>query len=299
MGRVQDLTALADSKPFIKRSPQFFSAIRFQETVFALPFAYTGMILAADGLPTFYQFMWITVAMVSARTFGMAFNRVADRHIDARNPRTASRHLPSKKLRVSDLAILSAVALGLFFAASAMLNKLALVLAPVAAMYLALYPFSKRFTWTANLLLGLALAIAPSAAWIGVRGSLDWEPVLLSVAVASWAASFDIIYHTQDHEFYSRDGLYSIAQRFGSVAAFRWAKALDVIAVGSLFVMGQWMELSFPYYLGCVISIGLLVAKYRLVSPTDMSRVTVAFFRINAYISSAIFAATLVSILFD
>ena len=298
MGRVRDLTALADSKPFIKRSPQFFSAIRFQETVFALPFAYTGMILAADGLPTFYQFMWITVAMVSARTFGMACNRVVDRHIDARNPRTASRHLPTKRLRVSDLVILSAVALGLFFVASAMLNDLALVLAPVAAVYLALYPFSKRFTWTANLLLGLALAIAPSAAWIGVLGSLDWEPLLLSVSVASWAASFDIIYHTQDYEFYSRDGLHSIAQKFGSVVAFRWAKVLDIIAVGSLLVMGQWMELSFPYYLGCVISIGLLVAKYRLVSPTDMSRVTIAFFRINAYISITIFAATLVSILF-
>ena len=299
MGRVRDLTGQADFQPFIKRLPEFFSAIRFQETVFALPFAYTGMILAADGLPTFYQFSWITVAMISARTFGMAFNRVADRHIDARNPRTVSRHLPSKRLRVSDLVILAAVAMGVFFAAAAMLNNLALALAPVAAVYLALYPFSKRFTWTANLLLGWALAIAPSAAWIGVRGSLDWEPVLLSVAVASWAASFDIIYHTQDHEFYSLDGLHSIALRFGAVAAFRWAKALDVIAVVALLVMGEWMGLSLPYYLGCVVSIGLLVSKYRLVSPTDMSRITIAFFRINAYISTTVFVATSVSILLD
>lgn len=297
MGRVRDLTAQADPQTLIRRLPQFLSAIRFQETVFALPFAYTGMILAAEGLPTFYQFAWITLAMVSARTFGMACNRVVDRHIDARNPRTVNRHLPSKRLWVSDLVFLAAVALGVFFIASARLNNLALALSPLAAAYLALYPYSKRFTWIANLLLGGALAIAPAAAWIGVRGSLDWEPVLLSGAVASWAGSFDIIYHAQDQEFYSREGLHSIAQRFGSVTAFRWAKFLDIVAIVSLLVMGAWMDLALPYYAGCAVSIGLLVVKYRLVSPTDMSRVSTAFFRINACLSTTIFISTLVSVL--
>ena len=291
------MTAQADRLPLIQRLPQFFSAIRFQETVFALPFAYTGMVLAADGWPTRHQFIWITVAMVSARTFGMAANRVIDRHIDARNPRTADRHLPSKRLWASDMVILAAAALVVLFVTAALLNTLALALAPVAAVYLAVYPYTKRFTWTANLLLGWALAIAPSAAWIGVRGSLGWEPVLLSVAVASWAGSFDIIYHTQDREFYARDGLHSIAQRFGPVAAFRWAKSLDVLAIICLIGLGVWMELSPPYYAGCAIAVGLLILKYRLVSPTDLSRVGIAFFRINAYLSTTIFAATLISVL--
>ena len=151
-------------------------SIKFQETVFALPFAFTGMILAADGLPTLSQLIWITVAMVTARSLGMSSNRIIDRHIDARNPRTSNRHLPKGILGVFDMKVMAVVSCIIFVISAAMLNTLALILAPFAACFLVIYPYTKRFTWASNLLLGGVLAIAPSAAWIGVTGELSWEP---------------------------------------------------------------------------------------------------------------------------
>ena len=296
MERVRDLTTPAH-QPLLRRLPLFFGAVKFQESIFALPFAYTGMMLAADGFPSWRQFLWITVAMVAARTLGMSANRLIDRDVDARNARTSARHLPAGRLLVPDMAALAAVATGVLIFAAAQLNMLALVLAPVAAVYLVLYPYTKRFTWTANLLLGWALAIAPSGAWIGVRGSLGWEPVLLSLAVASWAGGFDILYHTQDREFYASQRLHSVAQRFGVVAAFRWARSLDAVAVGCLLALGAWMGLGYPYFAGVAVAAGLLIFKYRLVSPVDLSRIGVAFFRINGYVSSAVFIGTSIALL--
>lgn len=291
------MTTARASYSLVQKIPMFFEAVRFQESIFALPFAYTGMVLASDGLPTLRQFIWITVAMVGARTLGMAANRLIDRHIDARNPRNAGRHLPSGKLRALDMAALSLAAMGVFFFAAAQLNAFALALAPVAAAYLIVYPYTKRFTWAANLLLGWALAIAPSAAWIGVTGGLTWQPVLLSLAVALWAGSFDIIYHAQDIEFYKRQGLHSVAQRFGVAAAFRLARALDALAVACLLALGVWMGLAWPYFIGCTVAAGLLVYKHRLVSPNNLSRLGIAFFRINAYVSTSVFLATLAAVL--
>ena len=284
-------------QPLAKKLPLFMGAVRFQESIFALPFAYSGMVLAAGGLPSWSQFTWITVAMVSARTLGMSANRIVDRHIDARNPRTSRRHLPSGSLRLSDMVVLAAASLAVFFVAASQLNALALALAPVAAAYLIAYPLSKRYTWTANLLLGGALGIAPSAAWIGVRGSLSWEPVLLSAAVASWAASFDILYHVQDRDFYIRSGLHSVPQRFGVRTAFRWARALDALALVFLFALGLSMGLAFPYYVGCVLALGLMAYKHTVVSPDRLSRLDMAFFRINAYVSTIMFASTFVAVL--
>ena len=283
----------------LARAPLFFSAVRFQETLFALPFAYTGMALAAGGLPTWHQFGWITAAMVGARTLGMAANRLIDRRIDARNPRTASRHLPTGALASADVAALAAVAAVVFFVSAGMLNGLALALSPVAAAYLVAYPYTKRFTWAANLLLGWALAIAPAGAWIGVRGSLDPEAVLLALAVACWAGGFDILYHVQDRDFYVRDGLHSVAQRFGAAAAFRAAQALDVVAVAALVALGAWMGLAFPYFAGCAIAAALMAWKYRIVSPTDLSRMGVAFMRMNALVSATMLLSTLTALLVD
>ena len=291
------MTRATSAQPLLRRLPRFLDAVRFQESVFALPFAYTGMVLAADGLPTWHQFAWITVAMVSARTLGMSANRLIDRHIDARNPRTAGRELPTGQLLLSDVAAVSAGSTAVFFVAAAQLNTLALALSPIAAGYLILYPYTKRFTWTANLLLGWALAIAPSAAWIGVLGTLSWQPVLLSLAVAMWAGSLDIVYHTQDREFYTAHGLHSVAQRFGVEAAFWWARTLDALAVVCLVGLGIWMRLDYPYFIGCAVVAGLLLLKYRLVSPRDLSRLGVAFFRINAYVSTAVLLATLAAVL--
>ena len=283
----------------LARVPLFFSAVRFQETLFALPFAYTGMVLAADGLPTWHQFGWITAAMVGARTLGMAANRLIDRHIDARNPRTASRHLPAGALASADVAVLAAVAAAVFFVSASQLNGLALALSPVAAAYLIAYPYTKRFTWAANLVLGWALAIAPAGAWIGVRGSLDWEAVLLAMAVACWAGGFDILYHVQDRDFYVRDGLHSVAQRFGVVAAFRFAQALDAVAVAALVALGVWMELAFPFFVGCAVAAALMAWKYRIVSPTDLSRMGVSFMRMNALVSTTVLLSTLTAVLID
>ena len=279
-----------------RKTTLILDAIKFHESLFALPFAYTGMLLAAKGLPTVHQFVWITVAMVSARTVGMAVNRIIDRHIDARNARNAVRHLPSGRLKLTDMTALTGVALVVFFFAAWRLNTLALVLAPVAAAYLILYPYTKRFTWTANLLLGWALAIAPSAAWIGVRGSLSWEPVLLSLAVALWAGSFDILYHTQDRDFHRQEGLHSVAERFGIFIAFRMSRSLDALAVIVLFALGILIGLAWPYYVGLFVAAGLLVYKHRLVSPTDISRLGATFFRINAYVSTSLFIGTVLAI---
>lgn len=285
----------------------FLDAIKFQESVFALPFAYIGMALAdvhtgGDGFPGWRSFAWITVAMVSARTVGMSANRVIDRHIDAKNPRSAQRHIPQGLLSATEMTTLAAVAFAIFLFAAYQLNMLALVLAPVAAAYLVFYPYTKRFTWTANLLLGWALAISPSAAWIGVNGSLSLEPVLLSLAVALWAGSFDILYHTQDFEFQRENGLHSVAARFGVVNAFRIARTLDVLAVTVLVALWAWinltnsMDMGWPFLAACGVASCILWYKYRLVSPTDLSRMGMAFGRINAYVSTTMLIGTILAI---
>ena len=275
-----------------RKAPLLLDAIKFHESVFALPFAYIGMTLAAGGFPGWPTFIWITVAMVSARTVGMSANRVIDRHIDAKNPRASGRHLPQGLLSAAEMVGLAIVSFGIFMFAAAMLNTLALALAPVAAAYLTLYPYTKRFTWAANLLLGWALAISPSAAWIGVTGSLSMEPVLISLAVAMWAGSFDIIYHTQDVEFHHANKLNSVAARFGVVNAFRIARSMDVMALVCLVSLGIWMSLAWPYFTGCAVAAGILVYKYALVSPADLSKMRVAFGRVNAYVSISMLTGT-------
>ena len=288
---------IASSDPLLKRIPRFLDAVKFQESIFALPFAYSGMVLAANGWPTWEQFFWITVAMVSARTLGMSANRIIDRTIDAQNPRTAMRHLPAGLLRLTDMIALSLVAGAVFFVAAALLNPLALTLAPVAAAYLIFYPFTKRFTWAASFFLGWALAIAPSAAWIGVQGSLDWAPVLLSTSVALWATGFDILYHAQDRQFYTDRGLHSVSRRFGIPAAFRISQTLDVLAVSCLLTVGVLLDLSVAYYAGCVVAAGVIAYKYRMVSPNDLSRMGVAFMRTNAFVSLSVLTGTLIDVL--
>ena len=255
------------------------------------------MVLAADGLPTWGQFIWITVAMVSARTLGMSANRLIDRHIDARNPRTVERHLPAGLLRASDMAVLATASGAVLVIAASQLNTLALVLAPLAAAYLVLYPYTKRFTWASNLALGWALAIAPTGAWIGVTGEIAVVSVVLSLAVALWAGSFDILYHVQDVKFYSEAGLHSVSKRFGIPAAFRIARIMDAGAVTALVAVGLLAGLGLPYFAGCAIAIAVLANKHRTASPADPSSLGPAFFRTNAYVSAAVFAGTLAAVL--
>ncbi|MBI4328368.1 MAG: UbiA family prenyltransferase [Chloroflexi bacterium] len=267
-------------------------AIRFEHTVFALPFAYLGMVLAARGLPTWWQFLWITVAMVGARTLAMSMNRLIDWHQDALNPRTANRALPRGLLKPIEMGALAAGSVAVFLFAAAMLNTLALVLAPFAAAYVVLYSYTKRFTWTSHFWLGWADGIAPAGGWIGVAGSLSWEAVLLAFAVATWVAGFDLIYACMDREFDIAHGIHSIAVKWGTAAALRWSKAMHLLTSASLLAVGPWLGLGWPYYIGWALATGLLVYEQRLVSPGDLSKVNVAFFNVNGYIAIIVFSFT-------
>ena len=285
------------NKSILSKIPNFFDAIKFQESIFALPFAYIGMLLSIQDIPSLEKFIWITLAMVSARTVGMIANRIIDRHIDSKNPRALQRHLPQGILSVADLLIPGILAAIFFIACAYMLNTLALILAPLALLYLIAYPLTKRFTWAANLLLGWALAIAPSAAWIGMVGKLDWQPVLLSTSVALWAGSFDIIYHSQDVVFQKKENLHSVATRFGIPSAFKIARSMDLMAVICLGILGIWMGLGLFYFCGCGLSAGFLIYKYKLVKPDDLSKMGMSFMRINALVSCSMLLGTIGSLM--
>ena len=285
------------SKNLINKTQYFFQAIKFQESIFALPFAYIGMILSIQKLPTIQTFLWITIAMITARTFGMAMNRIIDNQIDSKNPRTAERHIPKGLLSIKEMLVPTLASALIFFFASFQLNLVALILAPIALLYLSIYPYTKRFTWTANILLGWALAIAPSAAWIGVTGSYNIIPFLLSLAVALWAGSFDILYHSQDIEFQSKNNLHSVAKKFGIKNAFLISKIMDVLSMMSLLTVGFILDLNYVYFFGCLSATFLMIYKYMLISPDDLSKMGIAFLRINAFVSCSMLLGTLLAII--
>lgn len=270
----------------------FFDAVRFEHTVFALPFAYIGMLLSAGGWPPWRQFAWITVAMVAARTLAMGANRLIQRREDAQNPRTAGRALPTGKLRAWEVAALAGVSLVVFLVAAWQLNRLALYLAPVAAFVIVSYSYVKYWSWLTHIVLGWADAIAPAGGWIAVRGRLDGEAVLLAFAVAMWIGGFDVLYACQDVEFDRRYGVHSIPRRFGIAAALWWARAMHLLTATGLLALGVWMGLSWPYYVGWAVSCALLLYEHRLVKPHDLSRLNTAFFNVNGYIAGVMFIAT-------
>ncbi len=260
--------------------------IKFEHTLFALPFAFLGAILAANGLPEWRQILWITVAMFGARSAAMTFNRIVDRDIDARNPRTAGRELPSGRLSVGFAWAFLYVSIGVFLLASYSLNWLTFALSPVALTCVLGYSYAKRFTAAAHILLGLALAISPSAAWIAVRGSLNDEvPLLLSLMVLMWTAGFDVLYACQDFEFDKGSGLHSIPARFGIARSLWIARLFHFQALIVLLILYLVSGLGFMA-LGGVIAVGLLlIYQHTLVSATDLSRMNAAFFTTNAFVS--------------
>ena len=271
-------------------------SIRFEHSVFALPFAYLGMILAADGLPTGNQFLWITVAMIAARTLAMSANRLADRRIDLLNPRTAGRALPAGRLRSAEMFAMVSASLAVFLFAAAMLNTLALILAPVAAVVLVTYSYSKRFTWLGHFWLGFADGMAPAGAWIAVSGTLPWEAVLLAFAVTTWVAGFDLIYQCMDRDFDIAHGLHTIPAIWGNGVSLFWARVMHAATVASLLAIGVVIGLAWPFYIGAAIAAALLVYEHRLVKPNDLSKVGVAFFAVNGYIAVAVFAFTALAV---
>lgn len=284
----------------MKQLHAFLDLIKFEHTIFALPFAYLGMILAANGLPTLTQFIWITIAMASARTLAMSFNRFADRRIDARNPRTAIRPIQTGKISVRTVVIGAAISLIVLSFAAWQLNPLTLMLLPGAIMFLLGYAYAKRFTILSHFILGFTDGLAPIGAWAGVRGSIftsrDLPAWLLLFAVTFWIGGFDLMYACQDTEFDRAEKLHSIPARWGNAAALRWAKISHMITIGLLSAIGISMQLSWVYWIGLIIVIGLLVYEHSLVRPNDLSKINVAFFNVNGYISITIFVATLIAL---
>ena len=275
----------------------FLDLIKFEHTIFALPFAYLGMVLAADGLPTLHQFVWITVAMAAARTFGMSANRLVDRHIDARNPRTANRPIQAGKISVRAVRIGALVSLAVLAFAAWQLNPLTLALLPGAVAVLVGYAYTKRFTWLSHFVLGFTDGLAPMGAWAGVRGSLftssDLPAWLLLFTVTFWIAGFDLIYACQDTEFDRAERLHSIPAKWGNAAALRVAQVCHVLTVALLAGLGLAMGFGLVYWLGLAVVAGLLIYEHTLVKPDDLSKVNLAFFNVNGYISITLFLCTL------
>ncbi len=272
--------------------------IKWEHTIFALPFAYLGAVLAAGGLPPLDALLWITLAMIGARTAAMSFNRAIDARIDAANPRTAMRPIPAGQLSVRATLIMAAAALGLLVIAAAQLNPLCLLLSPIAVAALALYSYTKRFTWLCHIALGLTDGIAPAGGWLGISPTFTLPMLLLAGAVAVWIAGFDIIYACQDIAFDRANGLHSIPARFGIPAALRISTGLHALMIVLLIGLGWGLGLGWIYYLGVAATAGLLVVEHRIITPDDMSRINVAFFNVNSYIASVLFIFTLLDALF-
>jgi 4-hydroxybenzoate polyprenyltransferase len=259
--------------------------IKFEHTVFALPFALMAALLAAGGLPDLRTLGWILVAMVGARSSAMAFNRLVDLEFDRQNRRTATRALPAGELTPAQVWLFVAVSTGLFLLAAGMLNRLALYLSPVALALVWGYSYTKRFTSLCHLVLGLAIGIAPSAAWIAVRGSLEAAPILLSLAVMLWVGGFDVIYACQDVEFDRGARLHSLPARFGVGGALIMSRAMHAATVLLLLALPRFAPLG-PIYLAGVVVVALLLAyEQSLVRADDLSRVNAAFFTVNGFVS--------------
>ena len=266
-------------------------AIKFEHTVFALPFAYIAMVLAAGGWPGGWTVGWATAAMVGARTCAMATNRVVDRHIDLRNPRTATRHLPTGALRVGELKLLAAVGAALLLVAAAMLNPLCVALAPLALVFLVGYSYTKRFTWTSHWILGFTDGMAAAGGWIAVRAAFDAPAFILWFALTVWIAGFDLIYACQDVAVDRVQGLYSVPARFGVAAALAVARLNHALTAVALAVLGWSTGLGLLYWAGWAAVVALLAYEHSLVSPRDLSRLDVAFFNVNGYIALIVLAS--------
>ena len=263
--------------------------IKWEHSIFALPFALCGAMLAAGGFPTLHQLAWIIVAMISARSAAMAFNRWADASIDAANPRTSTRALPAGHLSPAFVVSFVAVSSAIFILAASQLNRLSLVLSPVALAVLLLYSYTKRVTRWSHLVLGFALGIAPAAAWIAVRGSLDPRILLLTAAVTFWVGGFDVLYACQDFDFDSQTGLHSIPRYVGIPAALWIARAFHAIMVGLLIGLLFAFGMGKLAACGVVAVILLLLYEHSLVRPNDLSKLNAAFFTMNGVISVLFF----------
>jgi len=276
--------------PIFRNIATTLEMIKWEHSIFALPFALCGAMLAAGGMPRAPQLGWIVLCMVSARSAAMAFNRLADAQIDAANPRTATRAIPAGILSTRFVGVFVVTSCGLFVLAASQLNRLTLYLSPVALAVILLYSYTKRFTRWSHVVLGFALGIAPAAAWIGVRGSLDPRILLLTVAVTFWVGGFDILYACQDVDFDRAHGLNSIPQAFGIGRALLLSRVLHVLMLALLVALVLSFGLGKLALLGVAAVAALLAYEHSLVSAKDLSKLNAAFFTMNGVIALVFFA---------
>ncbi|MCL4396457.1 MAG: putative 4-hydroxybenzoate polyprenyltransferase [Chloroflexi bacterium] len=272
--------------------------IKFEHTIFALPFAYLGMVLAANGLPTLHQFFWITVAMASARTFAMSLNRLVDRELDARNPRTMNRPLPRGLISPRAVALVVGAAFVLFEVAAWQLNTLCLALSVPALVFLTGYHYAKRYTWLSHWILGFTDGIAAAGGWVAVRATFDPLAALLWFVVVAWMAGFDLIYACQDVEVDRREGLHSVPSQFGVATALSLARVNHAVTIVALAVVGLVAGLGWVYWAGWLVVAVLLAYENAIVKPDDLSRLNVAFFNVNGYVSVLVFLSALLGLWF-
>ncbi|HWQ61712.1 MAG TPA: UbiA-like polyprenyltransferase [Negativicutes bacterium] len=270
--------------------------IAFSHSIFALPFAYMGAFLAAGGLPAGDALLWITVAMVGARSAALALNNLIDLKYDRLHPRFTARPMVTGEVKPWEAALMIAVSLGVFVYAAYQLHPLARVLWPLAVVPFVVYPYMKRFSWTCHFVLGVALAGAPVGAWIAIRGDLTAPVALLAAAVGIWIAAFDVIYGCQDVAFDKAHGLYSMPVRFGVAGALRLARIMHAASIAAFAAAGWLAGLGPWYYAGVALAAAVLVYQHRIVAAVDLSRVTQAYFMRNGLVGMAIFLFTVVSL---
>ena len=272
---------------------RFASLVKIEHTVFALPFAYIGALLCRNDIPSAHDLVWITLAMIGARSLAMSINRLVDAEIDARNPRTATRELPSGLLSSPQVMAFCAVSLALYLLACFQLDPIVRWLAPIPIAGVVIYPYLKRFTWLSHFWLGAVDGLAPVGAWVAITGRLPWEAWALGAAVAVWIAGFDLFYSLFARDVDLAQGLHSVAARFGVEGAFRGARVLHLATVALLVAVGLGLHLGWLYWAGVVVVALLLAYEHSLVRPDDLRRLDAAFFSVNGVISVAFFAFVL------
>jgi 4-hydroxybenzoate polyprenyltransferase len=277
----------------LEKAVRYLRMIRFSHSIFALPFAFTGALIAAAGIPAPVTIFWITLAMVGARSGAMGMNRIIDREIDRKNPRTRNREIPSGKIGMPEAVIFTAASLLLFILAAYNLNRLAFLISPFLILLLFLYSYTKRFTWMSHFVLGIAISAAPLGAWIAVKGTFDMRILPLGFAVVFWLAGFDILYALNDVDFDRDHGLYSIPQRFGIGKAILLSRLFHGMTVLLLIYTGYLFGRGAFYWAGMVVVSLLFAYEHSLVKPADLSKLNIAFFNMNGYISVAVFVFSL------
>ena len=276
----------------------YLEMIKFQHSIFALPFAYLGAFLSQKRVPDFMTLLWITIAMVGARSFAMALNRLIDIEVDRHNPRTAERALPKGLISVRNTILFSAISLTVFLLAVYNLAPICRYLWPFVVVPFVIYPYTKRFTWLSHFVLGLCLGLAPIGAWIAVTNSFGLEPFLIGAAVLLWVAGFDILYAIQDIDFDRRHRLLSIPARFGISKSLALTKLLHAVSIGLFLLSGAQLHLGIFYFAGIVIAAFLLAYENSLIRPNDLSKLNLAFFTMNGIISVIMFCFVVIEVVF-